>query len=612
MSTAETTAGKKGLKLEQPPLATDTNGKITQPQIELEHDAEMLAKARKIDEEDAREEQAKARTLETDKTVKIIGRAKESTELKQFRREEDQALVEWIRTLQGVGAIEIKISRNKPQMFAGKVTKGYLDTISEPITEDELRDRWGGGQYQLKCMRKDERGSWVYFANTMIEVAGDPRLDNLPGQLSSGAAPAAPQTDNSPFANKALDMMERQLHEARKNAAASGFDPTMVQMFMAPLQAQLSQLSKALEAKDDKLTELANKPQNPFQEKLLDKMIEGDTARVTAIRTQFESEIRQLKDNFREDEKRLRDHLERERDRADRDFTRQLDNQKQMYEREIANMKGLQMQLDTAKDTSLAMTKVQLESDIKRLDRDLATAAAAKRDVELEVKELRAKKDQSLTDKLKEVTEIKKLLGVEEGDTEPKSALEKVVDTVMGSEQLFEFAGKWFGPKGEVAPPAGAPQQQLPAARAPRQRPRVIRDRRTQQVLALGADGKYVPIRQNATTGEVEPGVQIPPQQLEFAVKSLEMAFSNKTKADVFARTISTALPPEIFAAIRDLGVDGFLNKVAKLSAASPLRTQAGVNWLRAVGAALLGEAPSSGDAPVDGDLPDLDDAPDE
>lgn len=604
MSTPETTTGKKTLKLEQPPVLGTTNGKISQAAIELEHDAEMLAKAKLIDEQDEAEEKARASAGEKP-AVKILGRQKESTELKQFRREEAQALVEWIRTLQGVGAIEIKIARNKPQMFRGKVTKGYLDTISEPITEDELRDRWGGGQYQLKCMRKDERGSWVYFANTMIEVAGDPRLDNLPGMQEGAAAPAAARSSDgdSPFAIKSLEMMERQMDRQVKNAASNGMDMGVIAQFMAPLQTQIAALTAALSAKDDKLVELTSKPSNPHQDKLFEKLIDGDSARVNAIRTQFESEIRQLKDNFREDEKRLVDRYERERERADRDFQRQIDTQKQMYERELSNVKSLQVQLDTAKDTSLTVTKAQLESDNRRLERDLASAAA-------DLKELRAKKDQSITEKLKEVGELKKLLGVEEGEAEVKGTFEKVVDTVMGSEQLFDFVGKWVGPKG--AAPAAAPPAQLPAPRVRPSRPRVIKDKRNGQVSVLAPNGQYVPVRQNPVTNEIEQGVQIPPAQLEMAVRVMESSFANKTKPDNFARTISTALPPEIFAAIRDLGVDGFIQKVAKLSAASPLRTQAGINWLRAVGVTLLGDEPAPVDAPVDDELPDLDDAPTE
>jgi len=43
-------------------------------------------------------------------------------------------------------------------------------------------------------------------------------------------------------------------------------------------------------------------------------------------------------------------------------------------------------------------------------------------------------------------------------------------------------------------------------------------------------------------------------------------------------------------ATLRDHGVDGFMSKVAKLQSASPLASQAGRNWVRKVGKALVGD----------------------
>jgi len=45
-----------------------------------------------------------------------------------------------------------------------------------------------------------------------------------------------------------------------------------------------------------------------------------------------------------------------------------------------------------------------------------------------------------------------------------------------------------------------------------------------------------------------------------------------------------------VLAVIRNRGVDGFLTDVAKLEGTSPLASQAGRNWTRKVGKALLGE----------------------
>ncbi len=62
------------------------------------------------------------------------------------------------------------------------------------------------------------------------------------------------------------------------------------------------------------------------------------------------------------------------------------------------------------------------------------------------------------------------------------------------------------------------------------------------------------------------------------------------------AQTGRSSIPTDILAWIRERhteqvsGVDLFMTKVAKLPGSSPLASQAGKNWLRAVGALLVGE----------------------
>lgn len=598
-----TSEGTEGLP--PPPAASKlrapkANGsKITQPQIEREHDAEL----------DAANE---------DKEAKVAGERTSKPErippepIRELQRAENQELVDWLNQIRGGAAVQIAIKRIKPTQFKGKLVAGHLETREDIISEDEIRDTWGGGEYQLRVKRRNAQGSWVILTSTTVPIAGDPRLDNLPGgsadAASAGMSAASYQADaDTKIAQSALAMMERQMQQVRDQQSKSGMDAKMIEQFMKPMELQVELLQKQLTAKDQQFADQVNKPADPFQQKLLEKFVDGDQARVNALRTQYESEIRVIKENHASDIKRLEDRQDRTVSDLRRDYERQLDNQKSGYERELASVKALHQQMDVSAASSTAIIKSSLDRDLARLEREVA-------DLKLENKALREKKDKNVLDMVKEVNEFKEILGVEEGGGE-KSAIERIAEAAMSSDQLLSFVGKWVGPKD--AAPAAAPQQQQ-LAQTP---PRYVRDKRTGQVGEWNPVLKRYEEVQQRRKGKGQQGgastdpaeLDINPEHLQMAITVLERSFANRTPPKNFAATISTALPPEIFQAIRDHGVDGFVNKVAKLGASSPLRRQEGINWLREVGKVLLGdESPPQQDDDIDGLGDDLNDAPDD
>lgn len=618
-----------------PDLPSKKEGRKPPPPVKVSNGTPIDENDEEIDDEPARDPAPDAdaeleQRLDDDTEVKPEKRSRKEIKAELLKgaskptepapmivqaRREDQNLADWIGGIGGAGGLRIGVSRSAPRVFAGKNVKGHLETFDDFISEEIIREQFGGGSYQLRVLCRDKRGSWVYKASTTVDIAGDPRVDNLPkADPNAEVAGAAARAESSAGTDKVLAVLERTLeHERKREPHPTGPDMGAIAAFMRPLELQIKTMSEALAKKDEQLSVLASKPANPFQDQLLGQLIKDDTARVTAVRIAADTELRTVKENHTSEINRLTDRYEREKDGLIRQHDRQMADQKAAYERELANTKASFEREIAAKDlmfgmvksadtSSAAVQKAQLESDNRRLERDIA-------ELRIEVKDLRAKKDKGPIEMAKELEGFKEALGIGEDDGKEKGALEKFADMAFNSDKLFDLAGKWIGPK-ETAPQQGHPQQQ----QMMQQQPRIIR--KNGQVFALANDGKYHPVRRRrrqdgAETEEFEEGLQIPPEQVAFATSVLERAFSNGTAPEKVAATISTALSPEILQAIRDHGVDGFLNKVAKLGAASPLRRQDGINWLRKLGKAILGDDPDAPDAAPaesedDADLDDL------
>lgn len=558
----------------------------------------------KIKTKDADEDKETKEDAKEERTVKPERIQPEA--LRELRRGENQELADYLTQLRGTAPIQIAVHRLKPAVFAGKQLKGHIETIEETITEDEMRDRWGGGQYQLKVKRRNDQGSWVFLTSTVVDIAGDPRTDNLPGGTPQNGNPgpsmAAIQADaDTRVAQHAMNMLERQATEMRDMLKRdTGFDPKMIAAMMAPFEAQMKAMQEELRRKDDQMKSVLDKPSDPFQQKLLEKFVDGDSARINALRTQHESEVRTIKESHAADLKRIEDRFDRERAELKRDYDRQIDNLKNGYERELTSLKTMHQQLDIAANSSNSLIKTSLERDIARIERENVELRA-------ENKALREKKDQSLLDKAKEIDQLKEVLGIDgEDGGKDKTAFERVIDTALQSEQLLNFVGRWAGPA--EAKPGAAPAQAQQQQQLQQTPPKFVRNKRTGEVGQWNpATQQYERVQRRGGGNGGEPAeLQIPPEHLQMAITILERSYANKTPPKNFAATISTALPPEIYQAIRDHGVDGFVNKVAKLGASSPLRRQDGINWLREVGKILIGDDdPSPG--PDDDQVDDID-----
>lgn len=81
----------------------------------------------------------------------------------------------------GAGECKVTLTRLEPSTDpkTGERIAGHLDSYTRPVTQDEIKHRFGGGRYQVLVMgpNKGGRGSAIKFRK-VIEIAGPPKSLN--------------------------------------------------------------------------------------------------------------------------------------------------------------------------------------------------------------------------------------------------------------------------------------------------------------------------------------------------------------------------------------------------------------------------------------------------
>lgn len=503
---------------------------------------------------------------------------RESKSMNALRNNEDRALKEWMEELSPGGQVKVKIIRTSPKIWRGMNVGGSLATYDHQIDEEWIREHHGGGNFQLEVRKPRTNGSgWVYAGGRAIQIAGDPRTDDVfrnkedvPAAPVVAAAPAA----GSAIVDKTFSVLERELENARRG---SGADVATMQLMLAPLQTQIEQLSRMLQEKDRQLA-AAQQPRpverDEFRDRMLATMLEGDSARLSMMRAQHESEIRQLKESAMQNESRLRDSFERDKQNIAMSHERELNAIRGAYDLKVASQ-----------EQSHTTGRSLMEAEIRRLQSDLTEAKA-------ELAALRLKKDKTILEQATEFAAIKEAIGEITGnDKEEKSTIEKVIEAAGSIPAVQGVIGRFAG--------GGDAQSAQPQVQQPVVQPRLLTgpDGNLYQQLP---DGRMRLIRRRAALQQAAPqgveasGPQIPeiaPATIKISVDYLESAYRNGQDPTEVATSVRSMIPVDVINAIRKLGIDGFLTNVAKLDASSPLSSQAGRNWTRKLGKALLGDA---------------------
>lgn len=493
--------------------------------------------------------------------------------LAQMAVTEDIELKTYLQSLGLGGKLRILVKRTQPKMWKGLKVDGQVGVYDEPIDEEFVGMTHGGGDYMLTVQKPAPNGNgWRYAGARAIHIAGDPRTDDVFRNSGEAAAPQV-AAQSTAVVDRAFAAMERQVERAER---AGGPDLGMFKMMLEPIQRQLEQQAAVLRDKDAQLAAAQTRaaapaPVDSFREKFMEAMLDGDSARLTTLREQHASELRQLKANEVELEKRLRDSFERDRQNLSMSHERELNALRSSYDMKCA-----------AQETMHATMKALMDGEIRRLQADLTESKS-------EVVALRLKKEKSIIEQATEFAAIKEAIGdiTGDGDKEEKSGWEKAAEVGLQIPAVQNLIAKIGG---GADPNEAAKAHALATAQAQARQPRLARGPggHLYQVTA-GQAPRIVRRAPAPPPGAVAAVPDIAPTTIKVAVDFLENAYRNNHDPEQVATSVRSMIPPEVFAAIRERGVDGFLADVAKLDGASPLASQGGRNWSRKVGKALVG-----------------------
>lgn len=506
------------------------------------------------------------------------GAAALTPELKQIRAAEDASLRDMLAAIGPDGSFKIQVRRTEPTEWVDPTTgrrvkvDGLLKSYEQSIDEEFIQKNHGGGRIVLKVFKKNPKGGYTFGTQRTIDIAGDPRTDDVPrNQPTAPAAAAAAQMphESESLVTKAFTILTDEVKSARERADAPR---TVVAPSTSPeLMAMLTMLQEQLKSRDAQIAAMQSEframsnqkePDSDFKTTMLTKFMDSDNSRVQAVRIAYEAEIRSLKEGFSQEESRIRERVERDRQRDHDSHVREISNLRQSHEVTLAAIKA-------AND---AGTK-SLEGEIRKLERDNTELRA-------EVKDLRAKKEKSLVEQIKDVDTIKELLGSGDEDGE-KSTVQSIIEAIPAVPAAIAAA------RGMV-PGAQAPQRQAPKRK-------IMVNQQTGERFTE-VNGKLMPVR--AKEAPAQPQAPSGPRplspenaaQLPIVVGYLERALSNNTDPDTLAQSYKTMVPNEILVGIAEMGIEEFLIKVGNVPMSSPLfASLASKNWLRKVQKALVG-----------------------
>lgn len=505
--------------------------------------------------------------------------------MQEIGRREDQDLRDYILSLtSGAAQIKVMISRTSPEMYMGMSVKGHLETVDHPVDEQWIKDRHGGGKFAIKVQKLTDTGQYHYVKNILTEIAGDPITTALEyKQAGKATAPAAPpppspgDTASAAILSRALDVV------SRPPTPSPGLDPALIHQVTQPLREEMQRLRDSLIEKDRALTEAINKPRDPYQDRFVQKLMDDDSARIATIKTAHDAEIRTLRENHREDTKRMEDRHQREMDHAIRTHEREISNLKEAHARELTSIKtGYDAQIIMHQTTKVVVDETR-SGELKRLERENET-------LRKEVTELRARKDKTVLEQLKDVNAIKEALGVDEGGDDDKGLLARAIESPL----LGKLVDKIGSAVSTEKPPP-----QMPHGFAPGIPYKLTMSNGSEGYFVNNPDGttRQLPAPKQRITpktgdanGTAAPTIEIDPADLKMAIDFMESAHRSGKNPAEFAQSVRNMVPASVLKGFAAMGVDDFLDKVAQLEATHLLSTPTGRAWARQVGAALTGK----------------------
>lgn len=485
--------------------------------------------------------------------------------------EDDRNAIDWLRSVGTGTALKIKLSRISPKVWDGHQIGGHLADFDEPFAEEEIRSRFGGGKFQIKVEKLTPKGNWQYGGARSLEIAGDPKLSReFHGSVDKDPAPVIfpPAREDDGMARKAMETLERIAQDSSERAREledefrkrDPFDKSMIELLLRPMEnrlesseRELAEYRRLIAERDAKITELATRrPDTTLQDTLLGKMMDNESTRIEHIRTQFESERRQMQTSHQDEIRSNRDYFKQEMLMKEEAHKRELHTLRESQEARVEALKsGYEGRIDV------------FRGRVSDLERQLDEAKK-------EVLELRSKKDKSLVEQAEELAKTKNVfesLGMlSSGEEEEKtSTFERIATGIMESPFAQAMAARIAN-----APQAPAPQPNPAMRRAMRQQMQVQHPQSQQpnaQQAAPPPKKKKLPV--------FDPG------EVAMATSFIENAIRSNVDPEEFARGAASVIPNALLEAIKSEGIDGFLARVVKPAPGTMLDTMQGKNFLR-------------------------------
>ncbi len=496
---------------------------------------------------------------------------KKPSAVEQLANDSEDAILNYINELGGSAEYAIKLYRQDPMMFNGRQVGGFINEFPNFITDSEIKARYGGGRFKIQIHYKAPNGKMLFGPSRTFQISGDPVLSGGEGQqvvqsqdINKDVLHALQKTQEQ--ATVRAERAESELREAlQRPQVSTGPDANeLIRTTMAPLVAQLDAANK-LNAELQR--QLSMPREDTTANKMLEKMVDGESARIITLRENHNSELRQIREASRED-------LKREADRADR----MVQSMKETQTREI---ESIRFSMSSALETQ----KMAYEGRIASLTADIARLTTELHDVKKDLKEEREKKSESLEDNIIKMAQIKEALGAfgGDGDTEAKGTIEKLFD--KASPLLEAVAARVMTQQ--------QPDQQMAMAHAQAQAQAHAQAQR-QQALAQRSQVAAKVKKKKKTA------IKVDPTNVALAVEFLESAYRSGAEPARVAQSIVSVTPADVVAKIREIGIDSFLDEFTSVNPNSPIGTLAGRNFLRNVAKILIdGESPPPSNEPT-------------
>lgn len=537
----------------------------------------------------------------------------------EMREADDISMREMIDGMGANQGFELRVYRTSPKKWGSPPVsiEGHVGTFNEWMGEEELKGLFGGGTLQLKVYKPNAKGALTYFKAVSVKLPGKPKGEGIEEPVDVTPVFDHAPAEDSGAVTQAMDMMAKLVEDGR--GGNGGTDMTMVMSMLATMMepmkanqaanaASLTALQVAAAEKDARIIELIGaKPDTSENDKLVHKMFDTEANRTNNLRAIHESEMRTMRENSREDIKRAEDRHREELRSREESHRREIDNLNRSHDQQTSTLK---MSYDSRLDTAKA--------DSTRIDRDLT-------DSRTELIALRAKKDKTIIEQASEFSQIKDALETITGgggDSDDRKWYEKVLGQVVENpESIGHMVGMVTGGNPgaptqtqqlqqalppQTQPTTPTPTEEPPAENAEKEVSNVddipighaFKDETGKLWIKVPPDGSVVPYEQGLAMARAEEerrsGTKRPSEQeVKVAIKFMESAFSAGTEATVFAASARSMIPSDILKYMESVGVDVFLNDVAKLEQNSPLRNQAGRTFMRDVAKFLLEGVPS-------------------